>query len=268
MHAAFDAAARFAAHASVRREHKVKFEMIYHAVCGDLQIAEAAARTLVELCREADAQPVERARGLRNAAYVYQRCGKFDECEMHLVEAMSIAEDSELVTHAFLCSYLLAEHYLYIDDAPRADHWHDRMREWAARCDDGLAAASYRRAATKVALIRGRVSEAVALFPETAADVLAITSPYQRATCAALYVHLRLTNGGLDDATDIRGDFRNTLDRVQALGDQDYPVFVAYLLNRQSDPAAAQLELLEYITVHRRECGPLPVFLSRVVSTG
>jgi tetratricopeptide (TPR) repeat protein len=266
MHRAFCSARKVTQHGGVGRQHQAKLEMIYHGVCGDLSLAEQAAQSLLEYQSSGHLPPADRARALRNTAYVYLRCGRLDECETLLVESALLAESSHLVVEAHLSCYVLAERYLYVGDNASAAEWCAKAELWGNQVDDRWTAASGRYLRAKIALLDGRRSDAIAAFPETEAAVLAITSPYQRATCAAVFIHLHLEHQGIDDPSPITIDFRRVFEQVRALGDQDYPAFVAYLLGRQVNADVAGAELRSYVEVQRRERGPLPPFLARCVA--
>ena len=113
----------------------------------------------------------------------------------------------------------------------------------------------------RVALAEGRAEEAFKMYPDSAEDILKVGSPLRRAAQAAVHIEIRLKLGSLDGSAPIVADFLQTVEMVRGIGEQDHPVYVAYLLGKRTDGDKADYDLRTYVRDHRRDRGPLPVFL-------
>lgn len=182
--------------------------MIYNTTCGDLDVALTAAQVLVHYRRKKSG-PSELAHSLRCAAHVAQRAGALDTALAYLLDAVTIAEENRLVTHAIRLSGMLAEHYFEALNLSEARAWYTRAVHWTQGAEDPVLHAQNVVFAAKLALAEGKLGEAREHLENTALGVLCAGTFAGQIDVLATRVHLFIAQGEKIPAT-LLSDFDGT----------------------------------------------------------
>jgi tetratricopeptide (TPR) repeat protein len=234
--------------------------LVFHTVFGDRAEALATVNALL------DRYPIPHIGQValrRNIGYALLRLGLLEMAKSVVLADYEFMMSRHVPSEATYRMILLGEIALYEGNFEEARIWVSRLGQIVAPDTTQASAirAGYYSAAAELALRDGRFDEAGALVDQAYRIYPAISSP--RYLAIALSIRLRVRLGrGCDPTEDLTADIVHTLralyERGKHLSAQDEVVEALWLADSMAgrEGAASRL-LLEYLTVYRREAGPV-----------
>ncbi len=244
-------------HAANRPELVAHIRMIFETDFGDLDAALGHARALFTHETElGGAGAISRARG--NIACYYRRMGFIDDAKRLLRENLAFAADHQLHGDAVRAAVMLAALALQEEDVANAQYWHGRVLEHQLGFDEKIHFESAMWIKARIGLKGGDLEPARQYlaslrFPAGKNDI----SFRHRLTVASIRHQLDLAESRPIDRAKLEemlDDFR----RYCHLGQADYYAITVYdALSATGECAEAAALLQSYLTVRRRDRGPL-----------
>jgi hypothetical protein len=233
---------------------------VFHTSCGNLEVGVGAARSLVEEQRK-NGNVGDLIRSLCNSAVSLRVAGLFEEAETNLLGALSIADHHGIrLGHEEVLPMLanMALERGHTDDAAR---WAELLKTRPLERGDKFPALELSGFMVRLALLRGRPSEARKFLPGSPSTLRRIPVAFRRAYQASLYVATDLAYGSIPNDR-LLGILEEAHVRSRRALFQAYPAYVLYAGLRaagKEDHAAKVLN--DYLTIYRREPWPAPEYL-------
>ncbi|HEX6250916.1 MAG TPA: AAA family ATPase [Gemmatimonadaceae bacterium] len=230
--------------------------MVYHTDYGDLDQAARSARSLVDHARQCK-DAIGLVRALRNGSLAMRRAGFWDECEMYLNEAFELASQHHAALGAVDAAHQLAALHLECGRLKPARNWAEVAGERLSSCESTLQETDLLILQTRLALVDGDIYTARRMFrqlPSWEHDLDVRRSQ----VVASIQLMLTHAEGSPVDASILRA-----VERMHGMladrGHQDFPVEALVLTYATlQETSKAEMHLRNYLTVSRRDRGPLP----------
>jgi hypothetical protein len=244
--------------------NQIVADLIYNTAFGDLKSGASAGMTLVKICRESNHLPSV-CRGLRQAAIPFLYLGEYAMARELLVEALAAAESMCLTAAAAATTVLLARSYLEEGDIGAAKDWHARSVDYIAAAPEQVRPIlDVPFVGAQIAILENRLgARELAEFPPLSHWLGVESSRVQSMALAILALGRIQTDQPFADAYM----FKQVFQEARNTGCQDFAAYAMFKLERATGPASQAQHLLErYLSTSRRECSPLPPFLSEIRS--
>jgi tetratricopeptide (TPR) repeat protein len=241
---------------------RLRAEMVYHSVCGDLTKGVASAKAAVEEQRRR-ANPSELFTILCNAANSCRTAGLFDDAETALQEAYGIAEQQGVGVSA--ATALLDRIYMHLElgNTKRSRQLYDALITKRVKPENDESKWRVPALATRLALLEGRHADAMMLTRNSLKYVRLDRVADRRVYHLALIVAARLHNKGRDfeEALPL---LEKAYLRARVNSRQAFATSALYhaLLATGNVSRAEQL-LNDYLTYFRREPWPVDLKMMR-----
>jgi tetratricopeptide (TPR) repeat protein len=237
--------------------------MIYHSTYGDMRKAEEATDQLLSAVRE-EPDPRTRARALLNVGVAYRLAGRGQDAEAVLLEHLDYSVAHGLLSRTSFGLLALARVYLSAGDLPRTREVLQRLEALAGDDQDHHLAGDRLYMFARLALDEGNFGEAADRYVELAARTSSSESAKRQSAVLALGIRI-----GIQQHASIERLGR-TVAQLEAAhlqnrswGAQDFEAHALALGLRYCGELEKGLLLLaEYVTIHRRDGGPLPQEIS------
>ncbi len=231
-------------------------KMIFHVEFGDLDKAVEHAHTLLAL-ETNSGEPGTRCRAQLNVAYCYRIAGLITHAKKLLHDNFVFAREHRLDVHASRAATLLALLSLQEEDLPSADVWHARALQSAGVVDEQVMADGVKAISARIGIPKGDFRPAEDYLSQVNRPAQQARFRY-RLTRAAIRCQVSL-------AKNIEPD-REELDRMAhdlelhgSRGASDYFAATIYKgMVAIGEGARASAILQRYVTIQRRDRGPLP----------
>jgi tetratricopeptide (TPR) repeat protein len=226
--------------------------VVFHTVCGDLQLAISSSEDLIAVHRERGAT-FDLYRALTNAAVSYRTFGAFEKAEECLRQAAENAQKNH-ATRSYCRSVLLLAH-LFVErgDTVGARSCFDEVGRYPVAADDLLSMLDRGALGARLALLNGDAATAASYYPYSFEEITQSRSIHMRCYQLALFVAIRLVAGDTPRHTWIRELKRTHLATRGGLH-QAFPAYVLYFALRRIGERSQATELLHaYSTIFRRE---------------
>ena len=230
----------------------LRAEMVFHTVCGTLEVGVSSARLAVEEERERD-NPSDLFTILCNAAASWRTAGLFDEAEKALREAFAIAKRQNIAVAQSTALLYLAHLFLEIGENDKARELHSILNQRTSKVENESAMWRLRGLSVRIALIDGRYDDAGKLTRGRLRQVIADPMPERKVYHLALIVAVQLKTGGaqLEQAVGLLEEAHL---KARVNGRQAFATYALYHgLVRLGTRARAEALLKEYLTKYRRE---------------
>jgi tetratricopeptide (TPR) repeat protein len=234
---------------------RLRAEMIFHCVCGDLEIGVASAKEL--LCdKRANGDVSDLFSALLNAGAAFRTAGLFADSETSYREALSIAERHKLNLSASSALDRLAHLFLELGETEKVRECYALLVNRYAEREDIYSEQRVTGIAVRLALIDGRYDEALRLTRDRFENIRKSPALERRAHDLALIVAARLkhADGSIARAVTLL-EQTHLLARVN--GRQAFVAYTLYrgLIKVGRESRANEL-LNEYLSKYRREPWP------------
>jgi len=242
---------------------RLEAEMIYHSTCGDMRRAEEATDQLLRAVRD-EPDPRMRARALLNIGLAYRQAGRGQDAEAVLLEIPEYSLAHGLLSRASFGFLALARVYLSAGDLPRTREVMQRLEALASDDQDHHLVGDRLYMFARLALDEGNIAEATEKYAELAARMSSSESANRQAAVLALGIRI-----GVQQRASIETLGRSVAQleaahrQNRSWGSQDFEAHALSLgLRYCGEPEKGLLLLAEYVTMYRRDRGPLPQELS------
>lgn len=235
------------------RFQQLRATYVYHTCYGDLELAVAAARSLMDLVRdEENIRAVLQAQ--RNCALVFRRCGLFSDAKQLLSESLAMAERLRLSSQAIAAIGALVDTCAENGEMDEAAAWLDRGREWSNGNVLPQKLHDYRIGGALLKLHNGDTAGARELMDLDETQVLRVIEPRMRAEQVAYVARMQM----LEREDPLSDQLMVELEKMYVLGrrgscndlvSQTY-VLALHARGRYRDSAATWDE---YTREHRRD---------------
>ncbi len=234
--------------------------MIYHTNWGSLTEATTAAHQLVAL--QTNGRDVGALfRSLCNASVSFRAAGLIQEATAHLEAALDLADRHNLHLSKSRAIPMLANMFLEQGNTFEAKKWLSVLQSGPIAESDNLGRAEISAIGARIALLEGRSDEARHIVDVELKHMRADQVPHRRTYAAALRVAAELAT----DHRCSRVALSNLESNYLLSRGNVFQAFSTFALHEGllsvGDRTKAETILNEYVTHHRRECGPLPTHL-------
>jgi len=236
---------------------RLRAEMVYHSVCGDLEIGLSAARELLS-AKRANGNVGDLWSALLNAASVFRTAGLFAESEGSLREALAIAERHNLVVSASTALDTLSHLFLETGEIEKARECYSLLRSRRySRREDPASTQKVHGLGVRLALTDRRYREALRLTrnyraEESAKDPFVERRVYNLALIVAS--HLMIPDEAFGKEVTLLEEAHLL---ARAASRKAFSTFTLYRgLSKIGRKRRANQLLKEYLTKYRREPWP------------
>jgi DNA-binding SARP family transcriptional activator/tetratricopeptide (TPR) repeat protein len=254
MRTIFDIIGKLFSMAGVNNAIRLRAEMVYHCVCGDLGLGVNSARLLVAEQRQ-NGHVGDLFYSLCNASVSFRTAGLFEEAEAALREALAIGEKHRLSHSMSAALEMLANLALELGETEKAREWFRLLKQHPAIMEDENAAMKVRGVATRLALLDHRYREARRLTPARLNQVCSDPVTHRQCYHLALIVAARLKDHGQEFERAVSA-LESTHLRSRLNVRQAYPTFVLYRGLQELGRHDRAEELLRDYRKYRREPWP------------
>ena len=245
---------------------RIEIEMVYHSIRGDGARGLAAARTLVDYARRAN-DPFRLARALVNASNSCRINGTNDEAEQCLYETIDISLKHHLVERAAIAMHNLVKLRLAAGDVVFARDILEQRKALLTPAENLVTTSDQHVVEARLALKEGNPSLAAEEFAKVPKDSFGY-SPSRRCAYVALEIQICVAQGCDPSVLRTLASELETLHRtLWDVGLQDFEAEALFLALNASGEGARALSLLrEYLSKHRRERQPVPLYLTELLA--
>jgi DNA-binding SARP family transcriptional activator/tetratricopeptide (TPR) repeat protein len=248
----YDVIATLYQNADVAVSSKLRADMVFHCVCGDVLIGVSSAHELVRE-HKTRGRVGDIFNSLCNTSVSCRTAGLFDDAEAALLEALSVADQHRL-THSRPAAWeMLANLALELGKTQEARQWFQLLKATPLGLGDFNAALNVGGIAARLALIDKRYAQARRLTASGLKQTYADQVTHRKSYRLALVVAARLESGGpiFEQAVEA---LEETHRRSRVNARQAFPTFVLYRgLQRMNRRNKATRLLNDYLTKYRRE---------------
>jgi len=231
---------------------RLRAEMVFHGVCGDLAKGVVSARQLV-FEHKARGHIGDVFLSLCNVSVSCRAAGLFEEAEASLLEALSIADEHRLAHSRPAALDMLANLALELGESDKARRWFHLLEAAPPPLGDFNAALNVRGIATRLALLDKRFALAKQLTASDLKEAYADQILHRKSYRLALIVAARLETGGKHFERAVKA-LEETHERSRVNPRQAFPTFVLYRGLQRLDQAQTATQMLkDYLTKYRRE---------------
>jgi tetratricopeptide (TPR) repeat protein/DNA-binding SARP family transcriptional activator len=243
-----------AADSDVDVSTKLQAAAIYHTVCGSLETAKEAARSLLEENRR-NGNVGDLILSLINAAVTLRTAGAFAEAKNVLLEALSISNKLKIGHGSFEALSMLAQRALESGQTDEARHWWELIRS-SPPPEGKYYALELAVVSTRVVLLSERPCDAKKFLPRNWEWIRREPVVFRQTYFGCLYVATDLACGRIPSNALL--NFLETAHiGARALFYQTYPTYVLSVgLTAAGRKAHGDRLLEEYLSVFRREPYP------------
>lgn len=239
----------------VERSSRLRAEMVYHCVCGNLETAVESARLLVKEQR-LSGNIGDLFYALCNASATFRTAGLFTDAEAALTEALDNAERHRLKLALPVALEMLTNLALELGETEKAKRWFRELKARHSTIEDQNEALKFRGLAARMALLDRRYAEAKRLSPENLESVYRDPVTHRQTYQLALFVAARLRSSGIEFQRAVEA-LEKTHIRSRVSVRQAFPTYVLYRgLVRVGKTRLAERLLTEYLNTYRREPWP------------
>ena len=231
---------------------RLRAEMVYHCVCGDLDRGLSSARSILE-DKRANGNIGEIFSALLNAGSAFRTAGLFFEAEQSIREAQSIAERHGLAVCSSTAIENLAHLFLELGETEKVRACYSMLSQQYSRREGENSAHRVQSVAVRLALLDSRYGDAVRLTSESLEQVCRDEFVERRAYKLALMVAARLKSPGKNFSKMVSAlEATHMQARVNAReGFASYALYFG--LVRVGKRARAEELLKAYLGTYRRE---------------
>jgi len=252
MQQTFQLVERLAESVGVEPSSLLEARMVFHTLCGDLNVAIASAKSLVALER-GKTEGGYLFRSLCNAAVVYRTVGLYDKAVATLTEAMSLAESHDLPRSLCRVLPMLAHLALERGELDEAKAWYARLMAQLRPQDDVYVTLDVGSLGARISLLDGDANSAAKQYPLSFEQINSDPLGQGRTYGLAVHVAIRLAQG-----KPLGTNVVDALEQAHILSRrslyESYPAYVTYHALRHVGRAERAEELLrDFETKYRRE---------------
>jgi tetratricopeptide (TPR) repeat protein len=241
-------------------------DTIFHCECGDIDVAVAAGRDLVE-ARRRTWSISELARSLRYLARASRYAGFFDAARDALSEALEIAQRLKSPDLAASTATKIALTYIDQSDFDNAKKWLSVSDTYVDAEQKPLWTNEVRFYSTVIAVIEDNASAAMELGANLTNGMdITTEQPVSRPEYYFLGVGILtdLLYRGINDPQRTH-QFFSLFRQWQGSGDQDIPAYCGHRFLLSDGKADDARRFLSEYSSRRRERSPLPTFVSLAI---
>jgi len=252
-------------HPTVALETSLEVEMIYHSICGDMQMAEQAADRLLGTVRD-ERDPRILSRALCNVGFAYRLAGRNEEAEALFLRLLDLSLTQGLKARVSFACLGLVRLYLGCGDILQARAAMQKLEALTEGDQDFQRTTDRLYFSARIALEEGNVEEAAERYSVVAAQSY-LPGINWRAAILAVGVRIAIQKeasvGILRPmVTELKGAHLQN----RGAGSQDFETHALALGLRYCGESEEGLRLLsEYATTYRRERWALPQPLSNLL---
>jgi hypothetical protein len=255
------------AHPDVRTAARLQATVVYHTVCGNLDTAVDAARTLVAEERTSGITG-NLFRSLCNAAVPLRTAGLFEEARGLLLEAVSVGKQHKTDLALPLALHLLASMALERGHTEDATHWYDVLRAHPRRRNDKFSSLEIRAIGARLALLRNRPAVAKRLARSKISALRQEPLIFRRTYQAALSVATEVASGGVPSNALLQ-ILEDAHLKSRRSTHQAFAAYALYVGLKAAGRGQRGKNLLdEYVESYRREPWPAPTHLLATLLSG
>jgi DNA-binding SARP family transcriptional activator len=248
----------------VEQTARLEVEMIYRTTRGHEVMPLQELQRFTESARQSGSE-LAYSNALLTAAAACRISARYEEGLAFVAQAFD--QERANKSEARLSRLLVAELRLHVAACafPAAESTLVRLMECSISADDDFAHSELQSYRARIALEKGDVAEASAVFAQVQ-TLPGTYSPRRRANLLALRLRIRLEEGAvLEELRPLVSELETEHVRVRGLGGHDFEAHALYLgLCAIGDSKRAHRLLLEYVDKHRGSNWPLPERIVRI----
>ena len=246
-----------------------EIDMIFHSVCGDVDMAAEATHRFLEIVR-AEQNLLTFSRALGNAAVAHRLGGRKDEAERLFMEALDHAIAHGLAARAIFAAYSLVRLYLAAGDIRRARQMMDRADRVAQPAEDVHLVADQLYLAARISLEEGDIRDASSRYAIIVEETRPNQSVNRRTAVLALGIRIAISERAPGESLwRLVAELEAAHMLNRGAGWQDFEAHALCLgLSACGKAEEGQILLTEYATIYRREKWSLPHAIRELLNSG
>jgi DNA-binding SARP family transcriptional activator/tetratricopeptide (TPR) repeat protein len=227
-------------------------QVVFHTVCGDLNVAIDSCEKLIAVQRQQGASS-DMYRALTNASVTYRAVGAFQQAEQYLLEVVEISRQHRSLASLSRALTMLAHMAVERGDRGAANLYFERVKEQPESVEDVHDALDRGALGARLALLDKDPVTARRLYPFSLSEISQAGSVHMRSYQLALFIAIRMASGESVDPMWIRELEAAHLAARRCLH-QAFIAYVLYIALVSVGQTTHAAELLhEYETKFRRE---------------
>lgn len=258
MDAVFSALGDSLASPLISETDRATAQMIYHAICGDLDVAADCARRLLRDTDAGTTTELQRLTRAINCAATLYRAGSVQEAEAEYMRVFERASELRAFAIAGDACGRLFTTYLDNGDMPLASEWVRKYMRLELPETQMWQQRRLRLALARLELWNESYNATAHLLENDGQPLWEIPFDVFRAAALATKIRLEIARGRDDQVTIFTALLRTTTTELRTMGAQDFEMFSLYLGLRHAGAEDEAIELLSrYLVRERRDRMPV-----------